>query len=111
MIALGMLAGRSAVYGVHRIVVKVGRLVGAMQGRGRRGCSLAYMSQCPHEDGGAKNPRCGTLGVSVQPTVGLSVSAKTHTDFAHRLPDAVNKAGTGRALRVMRIARTAQKNH
>ena len=39
-----------------------------------------------------------------------SVSAETHTEFAHRLPDAVNKAGTGRALRVMRIARTAQKN-
>ena len=51
---------------------------------------------CPNvcnDDGGAKNPRCGTLGVSVQPTVGLSVSAKTHTDFAHRLPDAVNKSG------------------
>ena len=30
--------------------------------------------------------------------------------FAHRLPDAVNKAGTGRALRVVRIARTAQQN-
>ena len=51
---------------------------------------------CPNvcnDDGGAKNPRCGTLGVSVQPTVGLSVSAKTHTDFALRLTDAVYKAG------------------
>lgn len=38
-----------------------------------------------------------------------SASAEAHAEFAHRLPDAVTKAGTGCALRVMRIARTAQK--
>ena len=38
-----------------------------------------------------------------------SASAEAHTEFAHRLPDAVTEAGTGCALRVMRIARTAQK--
>ena len=86
------------------------------------------MSQCPHEDGGAKQPGRGTLGMNtdsverhahvsdLRPPWGAdacikSASAEAHAEFAHRLPDAVNKAGTGCALRVMRIARTAQKNH
>ena len=62
-------------------------------------------------------PRCGTLGDLFLILVhrGATAAAEsasaeaTHGQFAHRLPDAVNKAGTGRALRVMRIARTAQK--
>ena len=57
----GHACGALSRYGVHRIVVKVGRLVGAMQGRGRRGCSLPYMSQCPHEDGGANAARARNL--------------------------------------------------
>lgn len=77
------------------------------------------MSQCPHEDGGAKQPGRGTSGNvsdlrppwgdSAAKAAAESASAEAHAEFAHRLPDAVTKAGTERALRVMRIARTAQK--